>query len=219
MPQIGETRTARELGYKGTTRRIWHACIDCGKERWVVFIKGQPKLLRCPRCVDKLRGQHREKHHEWKGGRTIQPNGYILVKLQPDDFFYPMHITHGYVLEHRLVVAKKLGRCLHLWEIVHHKGKKHMIYPPGWEGCPPSALELVKALKNQRPLDANRLNNDDSNLQLVSDDKHKQITILEIKIDRLEAKLEELKQQNEELLKHILLLEWQVKQKQGVELE
>jgi len=57
----------------------------------------------------------------WKGGRYIDKGRYILVKLPPDDFFYPMAGVRGYVLEHRLVVAKALGRNLHRWEIVHHK--------------------------------------------------------------------------------------------------
>ena len=56
----------------------------------------------------------------WKGGRT-KSYGYILIKLQPDDFFYRMASKYGRVLEHRLVMAKHLNRCLLPWEVVHHK--------------------------------------------------------------------------------------------------
>jgi len=57
----------------------------------------------------------------WKGGRKKDAHGYIVVLLQPDDFFYPMVRKDGYVKEHRLVVAKHINRCLLPWEIVHHK--------------------------------------------------------------------------------------------------
>jgi len=67
-------------------------------------------------------------------------------------------------------LAKHLGRCLHLWEIVHHKGTK---YPPGTR--------------------ENRADNRIENLQLVTDDRHKQISFLEAKINRLEKENRELK--------------------------
>ncbi|GAH60207.1 unnamed protein product, partial [marine sediment metagenome] len=67
-----------------------------------------------------LRG---EKNPNWKGGRRISGDGYILVKLQLADFFYPMARKDGYVLEHRLAMAKQLHRCLLPWEVVHHKNE------------------------------------------------------------------------------------------------
>lgn len=58
----------------------------------------------------------REKHSGWKGGRKKTLGGYILV-YAPD---HPYAQSHGYILEHRLVVETSLGRHLHPKEVVHH---------------------------------------------------------------------------------------------------
>ncbi len=56
----------------------------------------------------------------WKGGK-VHSGGYIQIRLNPNDFFYPMAKKNGYAYEHRLVMARHLGRCLLSWEIVHHR--------------------------------------------------------------------------------------------------
>ena len=65
-----------------------------------------------------------EQHHAWKGGRRVTEDGYVLVLVYPDDPFYPMAqcISEGsrYCLEHRLVMARHLGRLLTDDETVHH---------------------------------------------------------------------------------------------------
>ena len=43
------------------------------------------------------------------------------MRLQPDDFFYPMTMKRGFITEHRLLMARHLKRCLLSWEIVHHR--------------------------------------------------------------------------------------------------
>ncbi len=64
--------------------------------------------------------KYREEHPNWKGGRSVdQRSGYVKRRLVPDDPFYPMSTT-GYVLEHRYVMAQKLGRLLEPYETVHH---------------------------------------------------------------------------------------------------
>jgi len=46
--------------------------------------------------------------------------GYKYIPISADSPFYPMAIKDGYILEHRLVIAQKLGRCLSSDELVHH---------------------------------------------------------------------------------------------------
>jgi uncharacterized protein (DUF1330 family) len=51
----------------------------------------------------------------WKGGRRIKDNGYIIVYAPQ----HP-HNVRKYVYEHRLVIEKHIGRYLRKGEIVHH---------------------------------------------------------------------------------------------------
>lgn len=116
MPQVGEIRKGREIGKKPYSSFLWSACSDCGKQRWV-RIEGRKLITkRCKSC-----GQRGDRSFRWKGGRVKDGQGYILIKLQPNDFFYPMTKHDGYVYEHRLIMAKFLKHCLLPWEIVHHK--------------------------------------------------------------------------------------------------
>lgn len=99
-----------------------HNCNICGKEHWVQRIKGNLQYERCLQCALKSRKLlYGAEHPSWKGGKRRDNYGYIRVKLKPDDFFHPMTTSEHYVMEHRLVMAKYLGRCLHSWETVHHK--------------------------------------------------------------------------------------------------
>jgi hypothetical protein len=63
-----------------------------------------------------LRG---EQHPFWRGGR-IMLHGYPAVKVGSNDPMASMRIHNGYVLEHRLVMARALGRPLSRRETVHH---------------------------------------------------------------------------------------------------
>lgn len=189
MPLIGETRRGNEIGKRPYETYIWSACLDCDKRRWVKVRQGKPENQRCVSCSQgtpearqkKSIAFRGNKSHFWKGGRSRHSGGYILIKLEPDDFFYAMAESNGYVLEHRLVVAKALGRCLHIWEIVHHKGAK---YPKG---------SIENKQDNRYP----------ENLQLASDTRHNQITILERRILYLENKLANCEKEAQEKVREI----------------
>ena len=166
----------------GDSRKINVECPICHKTRQMSKSKYELKKLHgvCLKCYTSQRG---ELHSTWKGGKTKNAGGYVRVKLQPSDFFFPMADCANYVFEHRLVVAQSLGRCLHQWEIVHHKkgyAKDDNRYP--------------------------------ETLQLVTSDKHNQYTIMETKVAKLTRKLIGLQSQVKEQNSQIRLLQWQVKQ-------
>lgn len=63
-----------------------------------------------------LYDKHGENHPMWKGGKTLNSQGYFLI-YSPK---HPYKSKQGYVREHRLVMEKHLGRYLTKEEIVHH---------------------------------------------------------------------------------------------------
>jgi hypothetical protein len=120
-PIIGEIRRSDEIeGYaKNKTRYIWCKCPNCGYTKWRQLLS-KGKYLKCRRCMHK--GKIGKLSGSWKGGTKINHSGYRLIILRPDDPYYPMANIAGYVMEHRLIIAKQLGRCLEDYELVHHKG-------------------------------------------------------------------------------------------------
>lgn len=168
-PQLGDILGGSKLGYKDKSLYMWSACRDCGQKRWLV-IRKIPQDRRCRSCQNKGRiGEWGAENANWKGGRYLLKTGYIRLRIYPGDFYYPMANLQkdgtGTILEHRLVMAKSLGRNLHTWEIVHHKN----------------------GIK-----DDNRI----ENLQLVTDDRHNQITLLENRIKVLERRVTLLEAEN-----------------------
>jgi uncharacterized protein (DUF1330 family) len=81
-----------------------------GKSSW---IKGKHHSLKTKRKISEGRIGNK---YSWKGGRTIATEGYVLI-YNPA---HPHKQISKYVLEHRLVMEKHLGRYLTPKEIVHH---------------------------------------------------------------------------------------------------
>lgn len=63
-------------------------------------------------------------HPRWKKG-VRHEKGYVLVWVDPSDPMAVMADSQGYVREHRLVMARHLGRPLGRSETVHHKDLDH----------------------------------------------------------------------------------------------
>lgn len=135
MPELGEIKPAKEIKHRGRSgiKYIWSACEDCGQVRWVRLLKDKPRNHICHHCAC-IRGGKvprlwmiGERNPQWKRGYYINSNGYAVTRISQDDPLWPMtqkskySKARGQITVHRLVMARHLGRCLHPWEVVHHK--------------------------------------------------------------------------------------------------
>lgn len=105
-----EIKRGYEVGKKDAHLLMLIPCPKCGRKRW---IRERYNLKLCKSCFQLL-----DSNHNWKGGRRMEL-GYIWIRISRDDPFYCM-TRNGYVVEHRLIMARTLGRPLVSQELVHH---------------------------------------------------------------------------------------------------
>jgi len=150
--EIGKT------GHDAPRHFILRKCNICGNSKWVRI---EDVRKTCSKCAIKINNKkYLQKYHfqpsrynpRWKGGIVKDGSGYKGIKIYSDNPFYSMAKKSGYVYEHRLVMARHLGRPLERKEIVHHvdgnrennklpnleltkhrKGFHHMSYQDGYK--------------------------------------------------------------------------------------
>ncbi len=77
----------------------------------------RPHLVRLTKGAEEMADEEIVHGWAWKGGRVVDPRGYVLVRVGTD---HHLADVRGYAYEHRLVAEKKIGRCLLQGEHVHH---------------------------------------------------------------------------------------------------
>lgn len=113
------TAIERVENHKGTNKPVWLCICECGNSKKITSHALINNLTTSCGCKQFRTGSD---HPSWKGGRQITKEGYVLV-YAPDN---PMSNMKGYVAEHRLNMAKKIGRNLFKNETPHHKnGIRH----------------------------------------------------------------------------------------------
>lgn len=122
---IGDLVKGTEIGKADSSPYIRVACPKCKLERWVRLRNAQRECFtgKCNRCFnnDKMMDmQLNRREKNLAGKRRQRSGGYIGIVLDRSDRFFPMAGSDNVVREHRLVMAKHLGRCLQPWEVVHH---------------------------------------------------------------------------------------------------
>lgn len=78
------------------------------------------RILRSMGVKPRLRPARGPRHGNWKGGRVKTSSGYTNIIVDSCDPLFVMSDSQGYALEHRLVMARAMGRPLWPYETVHH---------------------------------------------------------------------------------------------------
>ena len=114
-----------------TKPKVKIICKQCKKTIYVFPSDAKTKKYCSKTCQNKsqIGRKHSKEHceklrvackgsrnHRWKGGRSKHSKGYITILNR----YHPFCDSRGYVMEHRLIMEKHLGRFLTKEERVHH---------------------------------------------------------------------------------------------------
>ena len=109
-------KSGKQKGYIGKVYYQIVKCLNCGKNNFATDsnIKKGYGIFCNRKCYGNF--YTGKKHPNWVGGKCKDSHGYIRI-------YSPSHLNknkQGYVMEHRLVMEKKIGRLLTKNDIVHH---------------------------------------------------------------------------------------------------
>lgn len=113
-----------QIGQTCKTRASIKNCLKCGVE-FAAIRTSKFCSYRCGKIERKWSDTHKnniriskmgEKNPSFSGGKRISKSGYVLV-LDRDN---TSSNSRGYILEHRLVMEKHIGRKLKKSEHIHH---------------------------------------------------------------------------------------------------